>query len=359
MKIYGIGMVIQSVEKELYELEYALNKEEIRRHGSNVFILTENIIKELVYIYGYLLYGKNYKDRLAKYGRTNKLMFGKAINILEKINKADITSKSIILNELGREYLVFDPKSNLLENLIKCSKIRGKILHEHGLDIDKIEEYKNEVKRGIELSFNSLRELKDKDIFPTIVEFDSTVHSKEKNITYFRDEIGTRIPIIINNYSVDDIKNNQWYIFRYSNIQNLVPVVNKIDAFVNDTIEPKICDLNIPLENNNFDFGYLKIIGDDKIISINSRKLTVGRLSTNNIHLTNRSISRKHCLIEVIDKYVYLVDLGSKFGTYLNDRKLIEGERVLITSNDIISIGMGNETVKFIYKVGEKDIDER
>lgn len=55
MKIYGIGMVIQSVEKELYELEYALNKEEIRRHGSNVFILTENIIKELVYIYGYLL----------------------------------------------------------------------------------------------------------------------------------------------------------------------------------------------------------------------------------------------------------------------------------------------------------------
>ena len=136
-------------------------------------------------------------------------------------------------------------------------------------------------------------------------------------------------------------------------------MVNKIDAFVNDTIEPKICDLNIPLENNNFDFGYLKIIGDDKIISINSRKLTVGRLSTNNIHLTNRSISRKHCLIEVIDKYVYLVDLGSKFGTYLNDRKLIEGERVLITSNDIISIGMGNETVKFIYKVGEKDIDER
>ncbi len=178
-------MVIQSVEKELYELEYALNKEEIRSHGSNVFILTENIIKELVYIYGYLLYGKNYKDRLAKYGRTDKLMFGKAINILEKINKDDITSKSIILNELGREYLVFDPKSNLLENLIKCSKIRGKILHEHGLDIDKIEEYKNEVKIGIELSFNALRELKDKDIFPTIVEFDSTVHSKKKKYYLF------------------------------------------------------------------------------------------------------------------------------------------------------------------------------
>ncbi len=141
-------------------------------------------------------------------------------------------------------------------------------------------------------------------------------------------------------------KSKSYCINYYSN--NVVEIISDLSG----KIHVFLCDI----DTGNME---LKIIGDDKIISINSRKLTVGRLSTNNIHLTNRSISRKHCLIEVIDKYVYLVDLGSKFGTYLNDRKLIEGERVLITSNDIISIGMGNETVKFIYKVGEKDIDER
>lgn len=346
-------MVIQSIEKELYELEYSLSKEEIRKHGSNVFILTENVVKELVYIYGYLLYGKNYKSRLSKYGRIDKLMFGKALNILEKISKEAIITKKEVLNNLGREYLVFDSKSNLFNNLLRCSEIRGKILHEHGLDMNRIEEYKNEVKNGVELSFKALKELKEKSIFPTIVEFDSLVYSKEKHIVYFRDEIGSRIPISTSYDSIEELKNKQWYIFRNSNIENLIPVVNKIDAFVNDTIEPRSVDVNIPLEDNKCYLGYLEIIGEDKVISINSPKISIGRLSTNNIHLTNRSVSRKHCLIEAIDKYLYLVDLGSKFGTYLNGRKLIEGERVLITSDDIISVGMGNETVKFIYKVGE------
>lgn len=41
MRVYRIRMAIQSVEKELYEIDYSLSKEEIRKHGSNVFILTE------------------------------------------------------------------------------------------------------------------------------------------------------------------------------------------------------------------------------------------------------------------------------------------------------------------------------
>lgn len=70
--------------------------------------------------------------------------------------------------------------------------------------------------------------------------------------------------------------------------------------------------------------------------------------------MENRSIRRKNCLIENIDKYIYLVDLGSKFGTYLNGRKLIEGESVMIATNDMISVGVGNEIIKLIYKVGQQ-----
>jgi len=78
-------------------------------------------------------------------------------------------------------------------------------------------------------------------------------------------------------------------------------------------------------------------------------RIFIGRLATNDIQLTHRSISRRHCLIEVIDKYVYIVDLDSKFGTYLNDIKLSARERTLLRNNDEIVIGKGIETVKIIY----------
>lgn len=354
LAVYGVGMVIQSVEKELYELEYSLSKEEIRRHGSNVFILMENVVKELVYIYGYLLYGDNYKGILSKYGKIDKLMFGKAIDILNRINNDDTYTKKELIIKLNRNYLVFDSKSKLFDDLLICSKIRGKILHEHGLDIKRIEEYKYEVKNGVNIAFKVLKKLKEKSIFPTIVEFDSVVYFNEGNTVYFKDEIGSRIPINIEYSDINELKNKQWYIFRNSNIEKLIPVVNKIDAFVNDTIEPNIVDINIALEDSKKNLGYLKIIGESNLIPINSKKISIGRLSTNNIQLTNRSISRKHCLIENIDKYIYLIDLGSKFGTYLNGRKLIEGERVMLATGDIISVGVGNEVIKLIYKVGEQ-----
>ena len=70
---------------------------------------------------------------------------------------------------------------------------------------------------------------------------------------------------------------------------------------------------------------------------------------SNDIQFTNRSVSRRHCMIETIDKYTYIVDLDSKFGTYLNDIKLIPRERVLLSDNDEISIGKGIEVVKIRY----------
>ena len=75
MSIYGIRRAIQVVEKELNELDYSRNKEDIRTHGSNVFILTENIVKELVYIYAYLLYGDGYKRELSKFKNLAMLAF--------------------------------------------------------------------------------------------------------------------------------------------------------------------------------------------------------------------------------------------------------------------------------------------
>lgn len=350
MAVYGIRRAIQSVEKELYDLEYSLNKEEIRKHGSNVFILTENVVKELVYIYGYLLYGSNYNKETGKQKNIENLMFGQSINKLKEFSRLAKYENKDTIKSLKRDYLVFDIQDETENYLYMCSKIRGKIFHEHGLNIQELEEYRNEVKSGIELSFKALKELKEKNIFPTIVEFDSIVSGKQGDIVYFKDEINSKIPIKIDYDNIDQIKNTQWYIFRKSDIETLIPVKNKIDTLNNDTIEPKIMDLrkdNIQTEPN---LGYLKIDGENEIIEVRASKTFIGRLATNDIQLTNRSISRRHCLIEAIDRYVYITDLESKFGTYVNNIKLAEKERTLLNNNDEIIIGKGIEKVKIIYK---------
>lgn len=348
MSVYGIRKAIQSIEKELYDLEYSLNKEDIRKHGSNAFILTENVVKELVYIYSYLLY--NHKSEFKELTYSNKLMFGQAINKLKTINDRAIYENKEIINKLNREYLIFDRNENLEDNLYKCSKIRGKIFHEHGLDITELEEYRDEVKLGIKLSFEALSYLKEKDIFPTIIEFDSIVSGKEENTIYFKDEINSKIPIRLNSSDIDEIKNSQWYIFRNSNIQTLIPVKSKIDNWNNDTIEPKIIDLRQDNKIQKHNLGYIKLLDENRDIKIDKSKTFIGRLAANDIQLTNRSISRRHCVIEVIDEYIYIIDLESKFGTYLNGIKLNSKERNLLKDDDEISIGKGIETIKIIYK---------
>ncbi len=348
MSIYGIRRAIQVVEKELNELDYSRNKEDIRKHGSNVFILTENIVKELVYIYGYLLYGDNYKRELSKFKNFNRMMFGNALHILKELGNIAKYNNEEILHNLNRDYLVFDINDFTFEKLINCSRIRGKILHEHGLDIDDLQEYKNQVREGIRLSFDALNELKDKNIFPDIVEFDSIVSDREEEIIYFKDEINSKIPFKVINEELQYIKNTQWYIFRNTNIQSPIPAKNKIDILNDDTIEPKvICGvINNSIYSSNF--GYLNVIDQEKI-EINKAKIFIGRLVTNDIQFSNRSVSRRHCLIETIDKYTYIVDLDSKFGTYLNNIKLIPRERVLLSDNDEISIGKGIEMIKIKY----------
>ena len=222
MSIYGIRMAIQTVEKELHELEYSITKEEIRNHGSNVFILTENIVKELVHIYGYLLYGENYENKLNIYKNVKRLMFGEALNVL--VNISNNSKNTEILTKLNRNYLIFDIEDSTLNNLRKCSKVRGKIFHEYGLDIQSLKEYKEEVKSGIISSFLALKKLQEDEIFPNIMEFDSILKGKEKDRLYFRDEINSRIPMVINHKDQEYIKNTQWYIFKNADLEVVIPV---------------------------------------------------------------------------------------------------------------------------------------
>ncbi len=65
--------------------------------------------------------------------------------------------------------------------------------------------------------------------------------------------------------------------------------------------------------------------------------MTIGRDEANDIRLENRALSRKHAKIEVRGGSLWVRDLGSQNGTFINGER-IEGAKV-INGGDIISLG--------------------
>lgn len=67
--------------------------------------------------------------------------------------------------------------------------------------------------------------------------------------------------------------------------------------------------------------------------------ITLGRQESNDVPLPGQGVSRTHAMIVAQDNDFYLIDLESRNGTILNDRKLKPKEKNLLRDNDIITIG--------------------
>ncbi len=86
-----------------------------------------------------------------------------------------------------------------------------------------------------------------------------------------------------------------------------------------------------------------------KIFYLNKDTVGVGKLSGNDLHLNDNSVSRNHCkFVRTGDAYK-LVDLGSTNGTYLNGKKITEKK---LENGDMITIG--RTILKFLH-VSRKD----
>jgi transcriptional regulator with GAF, ATPase, and Fis domain len=77
-------------------------------------------------------------------------------------------------------------------------------------------------------------------------------------------------------------------------------------------------------------------------------QMSVGRDDANHLRLTDRTVSRKHCVIKQVDDQFELVDLASLCGTFVNG---IPIQRKLLDHGDTIRIG-GSELV-FLMHEGE------
>lgn len=64
----------------------------------------------------------------------------------------------------------------------------------------------------------------------------------------------------------------------------------------------------------------------------------LGRASDNDVNLPDISVSRSHARIAVFKERTYLQDLGSRFGTFLNEEKL-KSDPVVLSDGDRIRLG--------------------
>ncbi len=66
---------------------------------------------------------------------------------------------------------------------------------------------------------------------------------------------------------------------------------------------------------------------------------SVGRQPGNDIVLNSASVSRYHAQFDVSEGRVYLVDLGTVNGTFINDQQVEPNSRVVLNDGDVITLG--------------------
>src|SRR5215510_15554184 len=92
----------------------------------------------------------------------------------------------------------------------------------------------------------------------------------------------------------------------------------------------------------------LKIVnrfGIMRFLPLNKAVFSIGRKAENDLQLLSDTVSRQHAEIVYDEDSYYLIDIGSKRGTYVNDQRI---ERCALQHLDRIRIG-GDEDQQIIF----------
>lgn len=95
--------------------------------------------------------------------------------------------------------------------------------------------------------------------------------------------------------------------------------------------------------------------GMGRLIPINQGELSIGRDPANQVVVEQESVSRRHCLLRQREGTIYLQDLGSTNGTYLNDAEVRSPREEPLRSGDLVKVGgtifkfLGAGSVETLY----------
>jgi pSer/pThr/pTyr-binding forkhead associated (FHA) protein len=85
--------------------------------------------------------------------------------------------------------------------------------------------------------------------------------------------------------------------------------------------------------------GWQLVAPDQNIALEIGKTLHLGRVTANDIVLTDSSVSSKHALLEVRSEAVYLTDLGSTNGTSVNKHLIQTNTKIMLHAGDQIAFG--------------------
>lgn len=86
---------------------------------------------------------------------------------------------------------------------------------------------------------------------------------------------------------------------------------------------------------------------DSRLHMVNRDKFVIGRSPEADVMMMSNSVSRKHLLVEIKGEDIFIEDLGSSNGTFLNDVKLEAGKKYPITERTTVRLGTSNENISF------------
>ncbi|MCA9269697.1 MAG: FHA domain-containing protein [Planctomycetales bacterium] len=75
----------------------------------------------------------------------------------------------------------------------------------------------------------------------------------------------------------------------------------------------------------------------DETLSCDDLPVVIGRGDDADVFLADRWVSRRHCLLECVDGQVHVIDLESRHGTFVNDRRVWEAT---LHAGDVLGVGM-------------------
>lgn len=355
INLYGLQNMILDFDRQLNNIQYATNKREIQSHGLNVCTQIENFLKETLHIYGYIFAENKYPTLFEQKGIAirNNTTFGNAIYFLSQLNRflRENQLKERFNNYFNRNYVVIKPYNDpIYRSLKELKELRNMIAHDLTNNLSSIDVYKRKVNEAIRLALDIATHFKEQELFPAIVKFVGRTESQDFLLYSYEDEVGKIYKFKTSNIVSEEYIKNPCYTFYSSKQTVLIPTYISINKLGLEKASSNIRELSEAEEEQTAKpFAFLKNsqTGDLYILNENN-ELNAGRSRENNVVLKQSSISRKHFSISINQNKAILRDMGSSYGTYLNNIKITSPTP--LNHQDEIKIGVRPEEVVFIYE---------